>query len=113
MGEVGEHELGVQLMRRGGKRRHVGIKVQRAWLARQLPVLSQLFFAVHFFHGGRVPFHLQCITCQLRLPVTVSNHRNTFGTAVQWYAQHGFYTFRGTCRAVIQGGDFGAEHRWP
>ncbi len=42
VGEIGKHELGIELAGRGGQRRHVGVELARAGAAGQLAVLGQL-----------------------------------------------------------------------
>ena len=101
MGQVGKDELGFQLPRRGGQRRHVGVERARAGLAGQLAVLGQQAFAVHLLDAGGVPLQLERVSPLFGGPVAVGHDGHAFAAAVDRHAQHGLHAFDGARRAVV------------
>ncbi len=111
--EVGEHELGADLLGRVGQRANVGIKVDQAFGFGQRLVAGELFRAVHLLHCRRVPGQLQGVAALLGGPVAGGQHRHALAAAVGRHAQHGFHTGDGLGVAVVERLDLSAEHRWP
>ena len=111
MGEVREHELGFQLLRGRGQRRHVGVELARAGTRGQLAVLGQLLFAVHLLDSSRVPLQLQSVAALLGRPVAVGHDGHAFAAAVQRHTQHGLHALDGARRAVVHRWQSRAEHR--
>ena len=92
MVEVGEHELGADLVGGLRQRRHVGVELRPrcrlAAAARELAVLRQQPVGVGLFDTAGVPLDLERLAPLARGPVAVGHHRHAAGTAVQVDRQH-------------------------
>ncbi len=111
MRQIGKHELGLELARRAGQRRHVGVELAVAGTACQFAVLGQLLVGVDLLDGGRVPLQLERVAAQLGGPVAVGHHRHALGAAVQRNAHDGLHALDGARGAVVDRRQAGAEHR--